>query len=232
VIRQHDFNSRWWGEPVGIVDQGVFFSLPPAERARALAPFRWVEFKSRFSDAPPLTVLRDAGFFLADTQVEFRIGLKATVVSACAENLAVHFANEAPFDFRAEDVPLFEHERYQHLPGNDPQRTNRRYVEWARQLIGEHPDCCLQVSTGDAAQGWFLSRPAAGGLNLTLAMLRCEARISGFLLYDLALRAYAARGHRIGWAGFSVTNTAVLNIYAKLGAHFTGTVGIWLWAGA
>ncbi len=232
MIRQHDFNSRWWGEPVGIVDRGAFFSLPPAERARALAPFHWVEFKSRLNDAPPLTLLRDAGFFLADTQVEFRIGLKASVVSACAEAIAVHFATDAPFDLRAEDVPLFEHERYRHLPGNDPERTNRRYVEWARQLIREHPDCCLQVTAEEAAQGWFLSRPAAGCLNLTLAMLRRHARISGFLLYDQALRAYASRGHRIGWASFSVTNTAVLNIYARLGAHFVGPTGIWLWVGA
>jgi hypothetical protein len=232
VIRQHDFNSRWWGEPVGIVDQGAFFRLPPGERASALAPFRWVEFKSRFKDAPPLALLQAAGFFLVDTQVEFRIGLKAGPASACAEPLSVHFADEAPFDLRGEDVPLFAHERYQHLPGNDPQRTNRRYVEWARQLIGEHPECCLRVTTGDAVQGWFLSRPAAGGLNLTLAMLHRNATISGFLLYDQALRAYASRGHRIGWAGFSVTNTAVLNIYARLGAHFIAPTGIWLWTGA
>lgn len=229
MIRQHDFNSRWWGEPVGIVDDGAFFSLPPPEQADALAPFRWVEFKSRMDVAPPLPRLQEAGFFLADTQVNFRIGLKAGVANACAEATAVYFASDTPFDLQAEDVPLFDHERYRHLPGNDHQRTNRRYVEWARQLLREHPECCLQVTAGDATQGWFLSRPAEGGLNLTLAMLRRHARISGFLLYEQALRAYASRGHRIGWASFSVTNTAVLNIYARLGAHFIGPTGIWLW---
>jgi hypothetical protein len=66
-------------------------------------------------------------------------------------------------------------------------------------------------------------------LNLTLAAARRQARISGFLLYEKGLAAYAARGHRIGFASFSVMNTPVHNIYAKLGARFTPPTAIWLW---
>jgi hypothetical protein len=81
-------------------------------------------------------------------------------------------------------------------------------------------------------QGWFLSQPAAAGLNLTLAATSRNARVSGFLLYEKSLAAYAAKGHRIGFASFSVTNTAVHNIYAKLGARFTAPIGIWFWIAA
>jgi len=229
MIRLHDFNTRWWGSPVGIVDDAGFFSLPPNDRDQLLAPYQWVEFKSGFADAPPLPALARAGFFLADTQIQFRIGLKPKPGSACEEELTVQFAHETPFALRDEDLALFEHERFQHLPPPAGSRINARYAEWARLLIREHPETCLRILRGGEVQGWFLSSPAESGLNLTLAMAHRAARISGFLLYEKGLNAYAAQGHRIGWASFSVTNTAVHNIYAKLGARFIAPAGIWLW---
>jgi hypothetical protein len=48
-------------------------------------------------------------------------------------------------------------------------------------------------------------------------------------LYQKAIRAYAAKGTRIGFGSFSVRNTAVLNIYSQLGARFTSAEGVWLW---
>lgn len=232
MIRQHDFNTRWWGAPAGIVDDAAFFSLPDAARAQALAPFEWVEFKCRLKDSPPLARLRDAGFFQADTQVEFKIGLKSLSRSSSADALQVHSAASGAFPLEAADVQPFEHERYQHLPGHEAGHANVRYVDWSRELIRDHPETCLELSLEGRVQGWFLSRPAAGGLNLALSMLHRSAAISGFLLYERALRVYAEAGHRMGWASFSVTNTAVLNIYARLGAQFIAPTGIWLWCAA
>ena len=229
MIRLHEFNTRWWGQPAGIIDDSSFFAMPWEAREQALAPFRWVEFKSRLKDAPPLKDLQRANFFLADTQEEFRIALKSGPLSACALPLQARFADEERFDLGDNDFAAFEHERYQHLPGCTADLINARYGEWARSLIHEHPETCLQVLEDGAIQGWFLSRPSSNGLNLTLAMVRKDAKISGFLLYERGLVAYAARGHRIGWASFSVTNIAVHNIYAKLGAHFVSPTGIWFW---
>jgi hypothetical protein len=48
-------------------------------------------------------------------------------------------------------------------------------------------------------------------------------------LYEAALGAFAARGHRIGGASFSITNTDVHGIYAALGARFVSTDGSWIW---
>ena len=228
MIRLNEVNTRWWGAPAGIVDDPGFFALPEDERVRALAPYRWVEFKSAFAGAPPLAAMARAGFFLADVQIAFRIALKDGG-GPCGERLTVRFADEAGFGYLEHDLASFEHERYVHLPGHTPERLNARYADWGRQLICEHPGTCLAVLSEGEAQGWFLSQPAVTGLNLTLAVAHRQTRISGFLLYEKSLAAYAAKGHRVGFASFSVMNTAVHNIYAKLGARFTAPMGVWLW---
>jgi hypothetical protein len=227
MIRLHEFNTRWWGAPVGIVDDGAFFALPPEKRKLALAPYRWAEFRSNLKSAPPFSAMHNAGFLLADTQLQFRIGLKSGS-EPCREELEVRFASETPFELEDRELAPFEHERYGRLP-HGQERTNARFGAWGRQLIREHPETCIEVLAKGEPQGWFLSQPSSRGLNLALAMLRRSAQISGFLLYEKGLASYAARGHRIGWASFSVTNTAVHNIYAKLGAHFVEPTGIWMW---
>lgn len=228
MIRRHEFNTRWWGSPVGIIDDPLFFDLPDGARAEALASYEWVEFRSTLAAAPPLADMARAGFFLADTQVTFRIALKEEA-SACGENLCVRFACEPGFEFRGEDLAAFEHERYALLAGNTPERLDARYAEWARESIRDHPEDCLAVLSKGAIQGWFFSQREAGGLNLALAAAHRDARISGYWLYERSLAAYASKGHRVGFASFSVSNCAVHNIYAKLGARFTAPVGIWLW---
>ena len=87
--------------------------------------------------------------------------------------------------------------------------------------------CCVRYQ--GQPQGWFLSSLTGQGLYLALAMLSQTAQISGLHLYQAAFLAYAAKGARIGHAGFSARNTAVLNIYSQLGARFTPAEGIWLW---
>jgi hypothetical protein len=60
-------------------------------------------------------------------------------------------------------------------------------------------------------------------------MLAKDARVSGMLLYHKACITYAGMGYRVGEASFSATNSAVHNIYARLGARFTAPSGNWLW---
>jgi len=226
MIRLHEFNTKWWGHPVGIVDDGAFFSLSPEAQQEALAPFHWVEYKAPLHEAPLLDMQR-AGFFLSDVQEQFRIKLSCEEGSFL-EPLNVCFADAKPLELTDESFAAFEHERFQHLPGCSKERLRSRYGPWARQMIREHPETCLAVLANGAIQGWFLSHPVSNGLNLALAMNHRDARISGFLVYQKGLSAYAARGYRIGGASFSVTNTAVHNIYCRLGAQFVAPTGIWL----
>ena len=41
MIRLHEFNTKWWGQPAGIIDDAGFFSLPAPARRQALEPFQW-----------------------------------------------------------------------------------------------------------------------------------------------------------------------------------------------
>lgn len=228
MIRRHEFNSEWWGSDVGVVDEKAFFELPVEERARTLAPFAWAEYKGPLE---PDVCARAAavGFVLVDTQLAFRLGLGRVPSSESVERLAVRSADEHPFEVGADEVADFEHERFASLPGATQRRINARYALWSRQLVDADPAWCLQVLEGGDVQGWFLARKDGPGLHLTLAMLRRDARVSGHSLYHRAVLEFARRGATVGGAEFSVTNTAVHNIYAALGARFLAPVGCWLW---
>jgi hypothetical protein len=229
MIEQHAANTAWLGVPTGVVTDDKFFTLGADARSRLLAPYAFVEFKHPLASAPPAAVLLNADFAWVDVQIEFRIGLSRIEETPSLRELTVRFADESPFTVRDGESRSFEEERFTELPGMTQEALDRRYTNWARQLIAEHPATSLEISREGKPQGWFLSRPSEHGLNLLLAMLHRDATISGMLLYQKGLRAYAARGHSLGWAGFSVRNVNVHNIYARLGARFTPPVGCWLW---
>lgn len=230
MIRDHVFNAAWWGDRVGIISDPAFFALPPAQQQDILEPYAWVEFNTPLDSVPPLETIRRAGFFQADTQVNYRIMLHRLPEFSGLERLTVNFADEKPFTVEPCEMKIFEHERFRNLPGISAARLNERYARWGNQLAADQPAWCIQVCKDEALQGWFLARDVEEkGLNLTLAMLHREARISGLLLYQKALQAFAARGARVGWSSFSISNSAVHNIFASMGARFRTPTGNWLW---
>jgi len=230
MIRNHKFNTSWWGKPVGFVHDPAFFSLDAAMQKSLLEPYIWAEFYSQLDQAPPLQDLATAGFIQTDTQIQFLLNLSKVEATASTDRLDFHFADQKNFNIKVEELAMFTHERFQHIPDCTVHSTNERYALWANRLICEHPETCLQLFLNNKLQGWFLSLPGEQrGLNLALAMLSNAAEISGMLLYQQACIAYAGRGHRLGSASFSVTNTAVHNIYATLGARFMPPGGNWLW---
>ena len=230
MIREHEFNTNWWGNRVGIVDDPAFFFSAPAKQQSLLKPYAWVEFNSQLDQAPPRQHLEKAGFMQIDTQIQFILNLSKVETTPSLDGLRYRFADQNDFDIEIEELAMFKHERFQHIPGCTEARTNKRYALWAQTLVREHPSTCMQLFLNGKLQGWFLSRPQEKhGLNLTLAMLSNTAEISGMLLYQQACVVYASRGHRLGNASFSVTNTSVHNIYAALGARFLPPGGNWLW---
>lgn len=229
MIRENEFNSAWWGKRVGILTDTEFFSLPRGDQAALLGPFDWVEFRASLDAAPPANVLLAAGFFMADTQIGFRIALRRVPAIPDPGALELRFADESPFSVDAEQLRDFRHERYLQLPGITAAKVNDRYARWANILVRESPAWCVQAFHQSRLQGWFLSREAPPGLNLALAMLHRGATISGMILYQGIMRAYVQRGAQIGWASFSAGNVEVANMYARLGSHFTQATGCWLW---
>ncbi len=230
MIREHEFNTRWWGSSVGILDDPAFFDLDTDVQADACAPYSWIEFSTQIDAAPHPEKLGRAGFRNVDAQVRFRIGLSGLASAPSVERLAVQSADEQPFDVSGSELLDFVHERFRFLPGITAERINDRYALWSNRLIADYPQWCLRISDGDEVQGWFLAQAKPDRpLHLTLAMLRSDAHISGHLLYQKALLEFAARGARIGEAEFSIGNTAVMNIYASLGARFLHPKGYWHW---
>jgi hypothetical protein len=227
VIGRHDFNSDWCAQEAGIVQDAAFFSLSAAEQVELLKPWAWVEARQEGQLSSP--ALRGAGFIHVDTQMPFRIGLARLEGSPSLERAEVRFADEHPFNIESSELSDFAHERFSVLPGVEMSDLNRRYGLWSAQLLAADPGHCMQVLVGGEVQGWFLGRQTDKGLELTLAMLKREASISGHLLYHKALVALGGRGARVGYAAFSVSNTPVLNIYAALGARFLAPKSSWLW---
>jgi hypothetical protein len=230
MIREHAFNTRWWGQPVGIVaDAAQLFAADVATRKKALAAFAWVEYKAPLAAAVAAADLSRAGFFQCDTQLEFRIHLAQVPVTPSLESLVVRAADAAPFQVPTASVAHFRFERFAHLPGATAEKLDQRYALWANEIIAAHPKWCFEVVSDGKVQGWFLSETRGRSLQLTLAMNHREAKVSGLYVYQRALVEYARRGARMGTAGFSVSNTPVHNIYAHLGAVFTPPIGCWLW---
>ncbi len=229
MIRENIHNSAWWGKPVAVVVDAAFFALEPAARQAALRPYAWAEFKSPLASAPPFLQLAASGFTLVDMQIGFRLMLGAVPDSPSLADFVCEFADQTHFEIGLGGTRSFEHERFLQIPGATLERLAQRYVNWSNQLVREHPEWCLRVLYQGEVQGWFLASLTKQGLYLALAMLSKTAQVSGLHLYQKAIRAYAAKGARIGHAAFSARNTAVLNIYSQLGVRFTPAEGIWLW---
>ncbi|MBI4815099.1 MAG: hypothetical protein HY791_02500 [Deltaproteobacteria bacterium] len=233
MIRTHRFNSEWYGQPAGILSDLAFFALDSRERSRELGRYAWVELRLPLGPSIPHELIRAAGFWYADTQLPFRVGLAGVAElpkTSSVERLVVRSAEERPFRISADEMAPFEHERFASLPGVDSVRLADRYARWANELVSTSPRTCLWIEEPSGAPvGWFLSAPEGGLLRLAVAMLHRGARVSGMLLYHRALLAYSSLGYRVGFASFSVTNTPVHNIYARLGARFQRPEGEWLW---
>ena len=210
---------------MGIIKDPAFFKLPGEEQKKLLEAFDWVEFTAPLSRDLPLWRIQKSGFSQVDTQIPFRIRFKDIGDIPGAKELDVCTAAQKALDVR--DFMDFKYERFSRL-GIAPARLNRRYELWSRNLIDANPDYCLQITYEDRVQGWCLSRPVGDKIDLTLAMMHKDAEIMGIQLYRKALCVYAEKGFRLCGASFSVTNTAVHNIYVRLGAQFLAPVGCWM----
>lgn len=211
MIDEHAFNAAWYGAPTGIVRDPAWLASPVDEVRTELARFAWVEMR-----CPPGAVdrarLASLGFFVADTQIRFRLGLRALASTPSVEAFALRWADQAPFEIPADAMAPFNHEPYRHVPGMTQARLDDRYARWAALLLADSPATCVRVEYGDQIQGWFFSKPEGPRLRMALAMNARDAVASGLHVYQAAALGYAGRGHAVGEATFSAHNTAVLNI--------------------
>jgi hypothetical protein len=232
MIQLHEFNTRWCNAPAGIVTDPAFFSLPLAQQKNLLEPYAWCEFKTPENNAPTYGQMHGAGFMLADTQIHFKIDLSKIETTSSAQNFQMVSPTTHPHFFILNDDTMldFRHERFHAIASISPQQVNQRYHLLAQDIIQKHPETCLAMIHQDQCQGWFLAFPTQKGLNLMLAMLHRNATTSGLYLYMKAMATFAQLGHRIGYASFSASNMAVMNIYAGFNAKFLRAEGQWVYS--
>ena len=140
MIRDHQFNSRWWNKPVGLITDAAFFDQPQKVQQEQLANFDWVEFRQLYDTPPPVWSLAAAGFTHADVQIRFKLGMHQVAESSSLAAMDAVFAVDDAFEINAEDMAHFEHERLLLLPGATGERVNARYVVWANAVIRDHPE--------------------------------------------------------------------------------------------
>ena len=108
---------------------------------------------AQLDQAPPLRDLAAAGFMQTDTQIQFLLNLSKVEATASADKLGYCFADQKNFDIEVEELAMFTHERFGHIPGCTGTRTNERYALWANKLIREHSETCMQLSLNAKLQG-------------------------------------------------------------------------------
>ena len=211
-----------------MTDSAWFLGNPEAVQAE-LQAYDWAEYTDPEAPAATRLAVHRAGFFHADTHIQFRIDLRRFAAEALPPGVEVRQAGLGVDDWKPTGLRPFEHERFAMLASCTPERLVDRYAVWAAELARSTPATCLEIFLHGRCAGWFLSRPSKTGLELALAMTTADEVLPGATLYRVALAAYARSGFRIGHAGFGVRNRSVHNIYAALGARFTGPRDAWLW---
>jgi len=228
MIRLNEFNTRWWGDSVGILT-GAAFLNSPEKFLKEREAFAWVELRLPADDEIDHRAIHRAGFFMWDTQIRYRLDLRNVPVTQSAETLERRFADEHPFGVAVEEMQPFRHDRLYLLPGVDDRKANERFALWSEQLIRDHPSLCQQIGLEGRVQGWMLGQRTEGRLNVALGMLHRQATVSGLLLYQKGMRAYAERGERVAFASFSARHPWSLNIHASLGCRFVTPEHQWVW---
>lgn len=231
MISIHDFNSEWWGGPVGIIRDSAFFSLPKAERHRLLEPYDWVEFKATRGDVAIESAAALCGFQFVDLQIVYKAGLNKSLSSGRQISLNLVSAESVELDLQPEQLTEFAAERFSILPGVTPERISQRYVAWARMLSKNNPRLCFEARQENTAQGWVFAEPTAspGGLNFTLVMTSKTSQVRGYDIYRTALQQFAKMGFTYCQASFSAFNVPAHNIHSMLGARFLDPMICWMW---
>jgi len=231
VISSHDFNSQWWGGPVGIIHDKDFFQQGMAECQRLLQPFDWVEFKASRGDVAIESAVALCGFQFVDLQVLYKAGLDKSATSQREVPLEMVNATVHEFDLHPSELTEFAAERFSVLPGVTPERICQRYVAWASTLLGKNPELCFEVRKDSIPQGWVFAERTESprAVNFTLVMTSNRSQVRGLEVYRAALQQFARMGFAFCQASFSAFNVPAHNIHALLGARFLDPVICWIW---
>ncbi|MFY9513255.1 MAG: hypothetical protein WAQ05_20015, partial [Rubrivivax sp.] len=127
MIRAHEFNSRWWGAPVGVVTDAALLDAEAPSVAEACRPYAWAEYSVMNPEVALRLSAQRAGFLSADSYVQFRIDLRRFAPEALPAGVTVRRPGDGRGGWRPEALQPFEHERFSMLDGCTQERLTARY---------------------------------------------------------------------------------------------------------
>jgi hypothetical protein len=222
--RIHEFNTRWWGAPVGHSDDIDLLMANEAELTRELQQYDWCEVRVRHDDVASSPTVKQNTFVWFDTQLHYRLSLRrldrlpqTAKIIACSE-LAIN----------VESFASFQSERYRLLPNVSQTKVDDRYKLWAKNLIESNPEYCATAFYKEKAVGFFFGQPDGEFVRFSLAVADQMSLVPGMFLYSCAADYFKSLGARTLTASISSQNVGALNIHAALGCQFYEAVGCWL----
>ena len=174
-----------------------------------------------------------AGFRFVDITLEPSLaGLQTAHLPKC--RFPVRPATPEDGDaIRAIAATSFVHGRYHADPLFPRELANARYRNWVdRALCSPGPeDSILVLKQGGLVRGFFhvVVSNSSADLRLVAVSEEVKSTIIGFELYVATLHEMRGRGVQRATSVISATNTAVLNVHAKLGFRFDNCRLIYHW---
>lgn len=179
------------------------------------------------------SALDRAGFRFVDMTLEPSLaGLQTAHLPKC--RFPVRAARPEDGDaIRAIAATSFVHGRYHADPLFPRELANLRYRNWvSRALSSPGPeDSILVLEQGGRVRGFFhvVVSDSSADLRLVAVSEEVKSTIIGFELYVATLHEMRRRGIQRVTSVISATNTAVLNVHAKLGFRFDNCRLIYHW---
>jgi len=225
TIARHEFNTVWWGKPVGISTDRALLTMPDDELDKMVLDYDWIEVRCPLNEIPAAWLGPNNGFQYVDAQLSYRAPLRHLAPLSPATSLIP--ATDRPLG-GLDDLAPFSSERYAKLPGVTAERLAARYRRWANDLVAAHPDWCAAVLHEGQPAGYIFGAPDGRSANFVLAASSVEATTPGLVIYLAAAHFFAGKGAARMASAFSSTNVGALNAHVALRCRFDKATGIWI----
>jgi|688.fasta_scaffold13632_7 hypothetical protein len=224
MINVHEFNSLWWGNPVGISIEVEDLFLSQEQLLSDETLFDWIEFRVPFGTLPNQKLGPDNGAHLVETQLTYQKNISR--LGSCPEGVELVTTTEQIIDFS--DFSAFSHERYSKLRLVDSEKLARRYSLLAGRLVEEAPRTCATVFYKSLLVGYVFGRVKEGTAVFDLAVTSKQSQVSGQILYEAAGHLFNQAGAKRMTSSFNAANIGALNAHVRMQCRFIEATSIWL----
>jgi hypothetical protein len=224
MIRTHEFNSVWWGSPVGISSDVQDLFQTAEQLSSELTVFDWIEYRIAFDDLPTQKLGPSNGARLVETQLSYQKNISR--MNACPAGVTILPAIQISIDVN--NFSPFSHERYAKLREVDSNRLASRYRQLANQLIENSPETCASVFYKSSLVGYVFGHINGTTAVFDLAVTAVNAQVSGQALYDAAGHMFNQAGASRMTSSFNAANLGALNAHVRMQCSFVKATSIWL----